>query len=221
MWQPGSISRGRWRVAAAWRSDLTAAVLGGAAWTFTEYGLHRWAMHVMRGRGLASVEHLKHHADVTYFAPTDKKLLSAASTTAVAFPLASALAGRRWATAFTSGLIGTYFAYEVAHRRTHTHPPKGRYGRWARRSHLHHHFGAPMRNFGVTSPVWDRVFGTYDEPGVITVPQRMAPVWMIDAAGSVRPEFADDYVVKAGGSRSARQVGDDRDDAFANVAPAV
>lgn len=92
-------------------------------------------MHEARGRGLASREHLSHHADVTYFAPTSKKLLSAASTTAVVFPAATAVAGRRRATAFTGGLIGMYFIYELLHRRTHTHPPTNAYGRWMRRNH--------------------------------------------------------------------------------------
>jgi hypothetical protein len=68
---------------------FAAAALGGAGWTALEYGLHRFAMHEMRGKGLASVEHLKHHADVTYFSPASKKLLSAAGTTAVAWPRAS------------------------------------------------------------------------------------------------------------------------------------
>lgn len=198
---------------------MVAAAAGAVSWTAAEYGLHRFAMHELRGRGLASREHLSHHADVTYFSPASKKLASAAGTTAVAYPLATALAGRRWATAFTTGMISTYFAYEVAHRRIHTHPPRNAYGRWARRSHLHHHFGAPMRNFGVTSPVWDKVLGTYDDPGVITVPRRMAPVWMLDPTGEVRPELADDYLVK-GGARDARDRADaDRVDAFANVAP--
>ena len=35
---------------------------------------------------------------------------------------------------------------------------------------------APIRNFGVTTPVWDRLAGTYDDPAVVTVPCRMAPV---------------------------------------------
>ena len=202
------------------RSPVGAAVAGAVSWTAAEYGLHRFAMHELRGRGLASREHLKHHADVTYFSPASKKLLSAAGTTALAFPLASAAMGRRWATAFTTGMITMYFGYEVAHRRTHTHPPRHEFGRWMRRSHLHHHFGAPMRNFGVTSPVWDRVFGTYDEPGVVTVPERMAPVWMVDQAGHVRPEFSADYIVKAGRRRDVAQLDLDRSDAFANVAPA-
>jgi hypothetical protein len=207
------------RTAASIRSTTLAALAGAASWTATEYGLHRFAMHEMRGRGMASVEHLQHHADVTYFAPASKKLISAAATTAVAWPLATALSGRRRATAFTAGLITTYFAYEVAHRRTHTHPPTNRYGRWARRNHMHHHFGAPMRNFGVTVSLWDRAFGTGDVPAVVTVPRRMAPVWLVDDHGEVRPEFAADYLVK--GVRDAERARSDQDrvDAFANVAP--
>jgi len=202
------------------RSLAGATVCGALSWSAAEYGLHRFAMHEVRGKGLASREHLKHHADVTYFAPASKKALSAAATTAVAFPVASVAMGRRWAAAYTAGLISMYYAYEIAHRRTHTHPPRNEFGRWMRRSHLHHHFGAPMRNHGVTSPVWDRLLGTYEDPGTVTVPQRMAPTWMVDDDGHVRPEFAEDYVVKAGRRRSADQDALDHDAAFSNVAPA-
>jgi sterol desaturase/sphingolipid hydroxylase (fatty acid hydroxylase superfamily) len=201
------------------RSTPVAVIAGALSWSWAEYGLHRFAMHLMRGKGLASVEHLKHHGDVTYFAPASKKLLSAAGTTAVAYPLASKAAGRRWGLAFTGGLIATYFWYEVVHRRLHTHPPTHAYGRWARRSHLHHHFGAPLRNLGVTSPVWDRAFGTYEDPGVVTVPRRMAPVWMLDEHGEVRPELAGDYVVKGRTAAERAQAEQDRRDAFANLAP--
>lgn len=200
-------------------SRPAAAIAGAISWTLAEYGLHRFAMHEMKGRGLASVEHLKHHADVTYFSPTSKKLASAAGTTAVAFPIATAVAGRRQAVAFTGGLLAAYAAYEVAHRRTHTHPPTNRYGRWARRSHMYHHFGAPMRNFGVTTPVWDRLLGSYDEPGVVTIPHRMAPVWLLDDTDAVRPEFAADYVVKSGARSTADIAARDRVDAFANRPP--
>jgi sterol desaturase/sphingolipid hydroxylase (fatty acid hydroxylase superfamily) len=203
------------------RTRGAAALVGAVSWTAVEYGLHRVAMHELRGRGLASREHLKHHADVTYFSPASKKVASAAGTTAVAFPVVASLAGRRWAMAFTAGLIGTYFAYEVAHRRTHTHPPRNRYGRWARRSHLHHHFGAPMRNFGVTSPVWDRLWGTYDDPGVVIVPRRMAPEWLLDDTGEVRSEFSDDYIVRRRAVDDADQSERDRSDAFANVPPTI
>jgi hypothetical protein len=202
------------------RNRAVAALAGAASWTALEYGLHRFAMHEMRGRGPASVEHLEHHGDVTYYAPAAKKLASAAATTVVVYPVAAAMAGRRRATAFTTGLIATYFGYEVAHRRTHTHPPRNRYGRWARRNHMHHHFGAPKRNFGVTTLVWDRMWGTYEDPGVVTVPRRMAPVWLLDDTGEVKAEYAADYVVKGDRSAGVGRAERDRTDAFANVAPA-
>jgi hypothetical protein len=201
------------------RLHLGAVATGAAGWTLLEYGLHRFAMHVPRGRGLASREHLEHHAQVTYFSPASKKALSAAVTTAIAYPVTARLAGRGRALAFTTGLVGAYLGYEVAHRRTHTHPPTNRYARWARRNHLRHHFGAPMRNFGVTVPVWDRIFGTYDDPGTVAVPRRMAPVWLVDDSGAVRPEFAADYRI----AESDRTVPttEDRERAFANTAPAT
>jgi hypothetical protein len=199
--------------------QVIAGLVGAASWSGTEYVLHRFLMHEMRGRGLASREHLLHHADVTYFAPASKKALSAAGTAAVAWPLASALTDRRTATSYTAGLLSMYFTYEVIHRRAHTHPPRGRYGRWVRRNHLHHHFGAPMRNIGVTSPVWDRVFGTYDDPGRVVVPRRMAPTWLLDEHGDVRPEHAADYEARGRVRTTDDQRGRDRDDAFSNTAP--
>ena len=200
-------------------ATVTTVGLGAAGWTGLEYGLHRFAMHELRGRGLASVEHLKHHADVTYFSPASKKAASAVATTAIVLPVAAAIAGRRRACEFTAGLIGMYYAYEVAHRRPHTHAPRARYSRWTRRNHMHHHFGAPMRNFGVTTPIWDRLFGSYDDPGVVSVPRRMAPTWLLDESGAVRSELAADYVVKAGRARDTSQAELDRLDAFANLAP--
>lgn len=198
---------------------VVSAAIGALGWTGLEYGLHRFAMHELRGRGLASREHLAHHADVTYFSPLSKKMLSAAASTAVVLPASWRAVGRANAIAATAGLLGAYGGYEVLHRRAHTHPPRGRYGRWVRRSHLHHHFGAPMRNFGVTSPVWDVLARTYDDPGVVTVPRRMAPTWMLDAEGEVLPDYAGDYVVKGRRTADERTVTLDRQDAFANVAP--
>ena len=59
-------------------------------WTATEYGLHRFAMHDMRGRGRPSVEHFKHHADVTTFGAVSNKIAAAAATTLVVYPVVAA-----------------------------------------------------------------------------------------------------------------------------------
>ncbi len=203
-------------------STATTVLAGAAAWTVVEYGLHRFVMHEKRGPKLASREHLRHHADVTYFSPMSKKALSAAVTTAGVYPAALLLAGRGAAFAFTVGMIGTYFGYEVTHRRIHTHAPVNAWGRWMRRHHLRHHFGSPMRNHGVTTPLWDAVFRTTEQgDDVVIVPRRMAPVWLLDAHGEVRNEYARDYRAKGRTVAAARDVERDLVDAFANRAPAA
>ena len=53
-----------------------------------------------------------------------------------------------------------------------------------------------MANQGVTTPVWDLVFGTYERvERPVRVPRRLAMVWLLDEHGDVRPEYALDYVV--------------------------
>jgi sterol desaturase/sphingolipid hydroxylase (fatty acid hydroxylase superfamily) len=198
-----------------------AVLAGAASWTGAEYGLHRFLMHEMKGRGIASREHLRHHAEVDYFAPASKKAASAAGATAVVLPIGWAVAGRRTAVAYTSGLIGMYLLYEAVHRRIHTHPPRTGHGRAIRKLHLQHHAGSPMRNFGVTSAVWDRVFGTLDQPATVTLPRRIAPAWLLDADDEVRPELRGDYEVR--GSRRSTPEVDARDHelAFANLPPEI
>jgi hypothetical protein len=81
----------------------------------------------------------------------------------------------------------------VLHRRCHTHPPRGAYGRWRRRNHFAHHFADPRRAHGVTTPLWDRVFGTALRVDRIRVPRALAMCWLVDAEGRVRAPFAADY----------------------------
>ena len=62
---------------------------------------------------------------------------------------------------FAVGFIIMYGTYEVIHRRIHTHAPLNAWGEWARRHHLVHHHVAPKLNHGVTTSLWDHVFGTW------------------------------------------------------------
>lgn len=198
---------------------LAAALAGAASWTLAEYGLHRFLMHEMRGRGMASKEHLRHHADVTYFSPAWKKTIAASAATTVVLPSARAVTGIRRAIAYTGGLIGMYLVYETVHRRCHTHPPRTRHGRWMRRNHLYHHVANPMGNHGVTTGIWDRAFGTYDEPGVVTVPRRLAPDWLLEDNGDVLAPYRDDYRARGKRSISKEQADRDWERAFANLTP--
>ena len=87
------------------------------------------------------------------------------------------------------GYVVAYFTYEAIHGIAHCFAPRTRYGRWYRKHHFHHHFAEPLRNQGVTTPVWDKVFGTFSEPGQVQVPRRMAMRWLLDEDGEVKPEF--------------------------------
>lgn len=204
----------------------TVAVLfvaGVLSWTLAEYLLHRFLMHSLRGRGKASREHLRHHAGVE----------QAANTTALSWlgifvvgltvflPAGWVLSGPAGGVAMAVGWIVGYSIYEYLHWAAHFRAPRTRYERWLRRHHFHHHFGAPLRNHGVTSPVWDVVFGTYESPGRIRVPRRMAMVWLVDADGAVLPMYADNYEVVGRADRDTRRKQLDTDEAFANLAPSA
>lgn len=192
-------------------SMFAAFVLGGATWTVSEYLLHRFVGHGPRREPPATLwrrvtpagflgafndEHLRHHADARYFAPTSQKLTAAAFVVIVLGALGSVLVGRALGGAYAVGFVMVYGAYEIIHRRIHTHGPRGRYSRWQRRHHLFHHFKTPRLNHGVTSPVWDKVWGTEvvlpdDEP--LRVPRHLAPPWMIASDGTIHAAYAGDY----------------------------
>jgi hypothetical protein len=103
---------------------------------------------------------------------------------------------------------------------SHLKAPRSRYQHLVRRHHFHHHFGSPMRNHGVTTLFWDRVFGTLERPEQVRVPRRLALPWLVDAAGEILPEFRADYVLVGAPDATERLLKLDRARAFASVAPA-
>ena len=180
--------------------NLLAAVLAGAAtWTFAEYLLHRFLGHDRRTMpNFFSVEHTRHHSQGDYFAPTPKKLALGLLAVVVVLPLAGLLAGLAPSAAFTAGFVAMYVTYEVVHRRSHTHQGIGRYARWLRRHHFHHHFENPHVNHGVTTPIWDVVFGTWARTSQIRVPVKLAMRWLCDpATGEVWPAFRRHYELRS------------------------
>ncbi|MBL8921771.1 MAG: sterol desaturase family protein [Myxococcaceae bacterium] len=186
-------------------SVIVAVVLGGFGWGLTEYLLHRFAGHGPNRRReglwylspkvvlvLFNEEHIAHHRDPTYFAPTWKKAIATALLLPVIGGLATLLVGWALGLAFGAGFAVTYLAYEVLHRRIHTHAPVNAYFAWMRRHHLHHHV-SPKVNHGVTSPVWDLAFATHVVADPVALNHKIAPPWLLDETGALRPEFAREY----------------------------
>lgn len=175
-----------------------ALFLGILTWSFMEYSIHRWLGHDRKTMpNFFSVEHLRHHSEGNYFAPMTKKVGAVAVAMAlIGTPayLAFEVAG----VAYVAGLLGFYLFYEILHRLEHTHGATTAYGRWARRHHFHHHFHNPKMNHGVTSPLWDVVFGTYQHPAaVITVPQRLQMPWLAEEGSDrVHDRWAEHYAIR-------------------------
>jgi sterol desaturase/sphingolipid hydroxylase (fatty acid hydroxylase superfamily) len=178
-------------------------VVGALSWTWFEYVLHRFVFHERKLGARLAEEHLAHHAKVSWFAPWAAKLT-------LAVPIVGVVAGLGWlavgpgAVGLVGGLLSGWLAYEWLHRRLHTHGPVSAYGRWARRHHFHHHFADPRRNHGVTTPVWDLVFGTYTHVEQVVVPARQTHhlPWLCGPDGEIAPAVSADFAV---GPRRAPQ----------------
>lgn len=189
-------------------SVVLVALLGAFTWSVAEYMLHAWVFHKVKN--FVSREHRLHHTINGYFAPTWLKIINAFVVLGAVGTGLSFVVGPTLGVAYAAGFALGYLAYELFHRRLHTHAPRNGFGRWARRHHFYHHLVDARENHGVTSPIWDHVFGTHKDPGVVTVHAKMAPVWLWDVEkDDVRAEYAADYVkkVKRSAARSANDDG--------------
>lgn len=181
---------------------LSVALLGAFTWSVAEYMLHAWVFHKVKN--FISREHRMHHTINGYFAPTWLKIINAFVVLGAVGTLLSFVVSPTIGVAYALGFAAGYLAYELFHRRLHTHAPRNAFGRWARRHHFHHHLADARDNHGVTSPIWDHVFGTHKDPGVVAVHAKMSPVWLWDVEkDDVRTEYQADYVKKV--PRAARR----------------
>ena len=162
-------------------------LLGAFFWTFLEYALHAGLGHNPKLKNLFTVEHLLHHKEINYFAAPIKK--AAAAIVVVGFVTLSFALFFTWlnAFAFASGLALMYLVYEFLHSYLHTHAPRNAYGIMLRKHHFYHHFNDPDMNHGVTTPIWDMVFGTYVRTKeIIPVPKRSKLIWLTDEEGKIK-----------------------------------
>jgi sterol desaturase/sphingolipid hydroxylase (fatty acid hydroxylase superfamily) len=151
-------------------SSLVAAaplfVVGLLTWGLYEYSIHRWVLHrepKTEGFNLpGNLTHLRHHADPNSLQRLNVQLSESIPVCVVYFLAAWALAGS-WqaATHLYTGLMAGYFFYEYLDFQAHHGTSRGRLTRYFRKYHLqHHHYDATVR-FGVTSPIFDYLFGTF------------------------------------------------------------
>jgi sterol desaturase/sphingolipid hydroxylase (fatty acid hydroxylase superfamily) len=154
-----------WRAGSAWGLWRTLGLVaaGILVWTLVEYVLHRWVFHYEPRSAWGKRIHFLAHG-VHHDYPRDSTRL--VMPPAVSMPLAVVF----WATftllagAFADGLFAGftlgYVAYDTIHFATHHWSMRGRIGGALKRYHSLHHYDDDDRGFGVSSPLWDVVFGT-------------------------------------------------------------
>ncbi|MBI4124623.1 MAG: sterol desaturase family protein [Deltaproteobacteria bacterium] len=150
-------------VATAWISS--GFVLGMFNWTWFEYVLHRFVFHYEPksewGRRFHYLFHGIHH---DFPGEKDRLVMPPLAGLMIAVPVFGLHYGllESWGLPLFAGFLAGYLYYEFVHYSVHHKKKIG----WSwtgeqRKNHLNHHFKDAGRRFGVTSPLWDFVFGTY------------------------------------------------------------
>jgi len=143
---------------------LPIALAAAAAWTLFEYLMHRFLFHIDRwipsAERLAFLAHGCHHTDPADAGRDIMPLTMSLPVFSVLLGAGVLLAG--WAPAFLFfGVFALcYLAYDITHYACHQWRLRGPIGTYVKRHHLAHHYATADRNFGVSTPVWDWVFGT-------------------------------------------------------------
>jgi len=148
---------------------IVFGVVGGALlWSLTEYLLHRFVFHTS-GASLAArrfyfVLHGVHHDF-----PTDTKRLVMPLGVSIPIGVVVNLAlraiisptlGAAYVSPVFVGFGVGYLAYDGIHYATHHFRMTSPIGKWLKRYHMVHHHTGENARYGVSSPLWDWVFGT-------------------------------------------------------------
>lgn len=151
---------------------LGAFLAGLFLWTPTEYLMHRFVFHYTpRTPFQERVVYLFH--GIHHHQPQCKTRLLMPPV--VSIPLAAIYYGLfvlvvgvllqspQWVRPMVGGFTFGYLAYDLTHYATHHLPMRSGLGKYLKRYHMMHHYKTPDKRFGVSSPLWDIVFGTKPE----------------------------------------------------------
>ena len=137
--------------------------LGVLIWSFVEYTMHRWVFHYEPKSRWGKRFHFMLHG-VHHDYPNDASRLvmppAVSAPLAVIFYAIFVLLFGRFAPAAFAGLLAGYLFYDTLHYATHHFSMKRGVWLWLKKYHLRHHYQDDHVGYGVTSPLWDNIFGT-------------------------------------------------------------
>ena len=147
-------------------SILVLCLTGVLTWGLIEYWLHRLVFHFdaqsEKGRNFVRAMHLSHHANPRAMDDLFASLRLSLPIALGYCSLAWALMGSWQAMVYLFiGLMSGYFSYEFLHYQAHHRAPRLRVFRYLKIYHLLHHHQSSALRFGVTTPLFDYLFGTF------------------------------------------------------------
>lgn len=138
--------------------------LGVLAWTLLEYTMHRFVFHYQPktafGKRVIFLSHGVHH-DYPQDATRLVMPLLVSVPLAFFFYYLFQFLFPAYYQALYAGLVSGYLAYDCLHFAFHHFSMKGRLASYLRSYHWRHHFEEQDSRYGVSTPLWDLVFGTY------------------------------------------------------------
>jgi len=144
---------------------LSMALPSLFVWSFCEYILHRFVFHLPDWGPLSRKIEFYIHG-VHHNSPNDKSRLVMPPMLGVvlAFVLYYFFLfflGPVWTPPFFGYFVIGYLIYDYSHYYTHHGNPKSRFFKMVKHNHMTHHYACPDSRWGVSSPLWDFVFGTF------------------------------------------------------------
>lgn len=142
---------------------LLLFVAGIIFWTFTEYILHRFLFHhhpnTEKGKRINYVLHGNHHE---YPRDKERLFMPAVPSLMIAslFFLVFYVVLGKYAIPFFPGFMFGYLIYGSMHYAIHAWNPPFKWMKGLWRNHHLHHYKENDLGFGVSSTLWDHVFGT-------------------------------------------------------------
>lgn len=150
-------------------ANIIISFLAGVfTWTLFEYLVHRYAFHFeaksKRATKFIYLIHGNHHEyprdKQRLFMPPVPSVVIAAVLLVIQYSIAAAAGLKPFVFAFFPGFLTGYLLYGSMHYAIHAwHPPFS----WMKplwRNHHMHHYKEQEKGFGVSSTIWDHIFGT-------------------------------------------------------------
>lgn len=150
----------------SWIESIGLFVLGALAFSWVEYMVHRHVFHMRTYSAIRTKMQYTMHG-VHHEFPKDKDRLAMPPILSITISTVLLLIFRvilgDMVFAFLPGFLVGYASYLAIHYMVHAYQPPKNFLKWLWINHGVHHYKDGEIVFGVSSPLWDYIYGTMRE----------------------------------------------------------